>query len=308
MKYLKKLIYLAPYLFFACEYEINYSGQLENDKLVIATMLQEDSTISFPLMHSAQPGVFEGTTYEEYKKKSTKQYNKNPFVFDALINLYVNGDFKETAKKTSNSYNYRFDYIPKHNDMLSFEIQHKDYPTAYSQVNMNIITPQLDSFYCSIEERQGRKCEVIYIELNDDGNENYYMIEPYTFNFSRSYFSHPTIILESHSGVYYNNSIALSFGEEDIHFNYYGVFSNERFKGEIYKLKLCYETWSDENERGYRPVKISKIDRNTHNYLYSLGNYINSSSSMLNPVSIQNFITNGYGFIGCKKSIVKNLQ
>ena len=90
--------------------------------------------------------------------------------------------------------------------------------------------------------------------------------------------------------------------------NRFCVFTNEKFKGRKYTLKLAFKQdyyYNHDNSKEEHIFEVRKIDANAYNYLYSLGNYMDAWGMSMNPVTIQDAFTNAYGFISIKKSYKK---
>ena len=314
MKIIKYCILVSLVLFSSCEYEIDYTEDLPEDKLVIAGFLEEDKPVDIQIFHSARPGIYQGFLYNDMKKEtSVKQLDfTDSKVSDAIVTLYnENLKYKETALNYDVNH-YTFNSIPKAEDKILLSFSLGNYPVTECKVEFNLTKPHIDSCNVSLVSDKGKKRIILYLEINDDGGENYYMI-----NTDSIFFDYYTvdnysakILYESHSGVYFETNTNVSFDEEDKH-NEYKVFSNKKFAGKKYVLKLSFaveRNYYDERKEGRPFAEISKIDKNIYNYLYSLGNAINSQGLNTTPVTIRNSFENAYGFVGVKKSVKISIE
>ncbi|MGP1515064.1 MAG: hypothetical protein ACTTJH_03815 [Bacteroidales bacterium] len=309
---MKKILYIITFslLFFvACEYEIDYNTDLPKDKLVIAAILEEDSQVHFRVYHSAKPGIYTGNYYEDIANKSLqkqKQIN-NTMLKDAFVNIFDNKTNISYTASYEKTKGYTFDYTPKANDDITIRISHADYPPIESHLQFSLTEPQIDSFRCTLQKGENGYQIIVYMEIQDNGKENYYMINNNYYDDKNISFidnHNPDIMYESHAGVYYENKT--SYFESDDRNNEYHVFSNKKFAGEKYVLCVAYNLtlYSKPNNNSIKGFfEVASIDKNTYDYLYSLGNYINSNGININPVTIKNAWKDAYGFIGIKKSV-----
>ncbi|MBQ7985191.1 MAG: DUF4249 family protein [Bacteroidales bacterium] len=316
MKYLKYLILMSVAVFTSCEYEIDYKCDLPEDRFVVGVFAEEDSVLSFCVCHSAKPGIYDGTRYDEFKKTSIGY--KSSF-YDAVVKnasvsiLCHNNGNEDTAIYNSNQFRYTFAYVPSHGDNITLKIENGEYPLVESNLTFDMEAPQIDSFSCWFRTKDDADQLVVYIEINDQGGENYYMFNPFyltLYNDRITFDNYPEILYESHTGVYYEANTN-SLDDEDSRYNEYMVISNKKFAGQKYTVKLAYNcsySAKDNHKLIKGAYEISRIDRTSYNYLYSLGNYINSWGLNMNPVSIQNAWDNAYGFIGLKKTVRKPLN
>lgn len=312
MKNIVKIIILAitVSVFASCEYEIDYNDALNNDKMVVATFLEEDSTISFSVLHSAKPGTFDNN---KSLITNTEKFATESLVRNCVVGLFANNQNMENLNGT-NGQEYVFSYKPKHNDNIKITISNDKYPNIVSQNKINLTQPQIDSFNYYLERKDDQTNLIVYFEIKDDGNENYYQIAPnIRYSSSSSYFDgdaelkNASVVYESHQGVYQENNI--SFGKAT---NNYGVFANKKFRGQTYKLKLSFKL----NNSLFKSTKykvsgsfmINKIDGKSYTYLHTLSNYKNSSVLNTTPVIIVDGIENAYGFIGVKKTWKKTIS
>lgn len=313
---MKKIAYISILIlvvFTSCEYEIDYNEKLPEDKFVFSTFVEEDDSIKLAVMHSAKPGLYEDYyDFDDdiFKSQKRNKYNlsaKDMFVNDANVSLYVNNQLKET-KKQGKYENIVFDYIPQHNDEIYFKIEHSNYPTVEQKLILDISSPQIDSTRLSKQRIGGENYMVVYIEIDDDGGDNYYMFRPslpiYSYDATC-----PKVLYESHPDAYMENALNVSFGDEDEKYNHFGVFSNNKFRGQKYIIKLAYEyaSYKDRNTYPYA-FEVSKIDYNAYGYLSSLGKFLDMYGPTMNPIIIQNSFSNAYGFISKKKSRKINLK
>ncbi|MBR1627625.1 MAG: DUF4249 family protein [Bacteroidales bacterium] len=343
MKKLVLVSFLSFFICVSCEYEIDYNADLPEDRLVVAAILEENEPIAFRVYHSAKPGIYTGYYYDDiYKSAAAGTGNKSGYkrrkadavLKDASVTLFDNkNSVSDTAEINANS-EYTFSFIPKTNDDITIRISHNNYSPVESRLQFNLPLPQVDSFSCSMRTVDDNLQLVVYLEINDKGGENYYMINNlFTDKADNELLcstESPDILYESHAGVYYENNNT-AFDDDDRH-NEYHVFNNEKFAGGKYILKLAYNTnfyitqtaktdgkfdidainkfiHKAPNDSGIGGFfEIATIDKNTYNYLYSLGNYINSWGLGINPVAIKNAWENGYGFIGMKKSVKKTFN
>ncbi len=305
----------------SCEFEIDYKDELPKDKLVVTSFIQADSTISFSLYKSAIPGTYSDDYSSGWKGKENII---DAIVSDAKADLYINGLKKETLTQANNNSIYSFSTIPKENDKVEIRLNYKDYDQAIGKADLALSKPTLDSSNFSIEtvtDEYGNTTNelIVYLEINDNGlGDNYYKIEPNFFMNTTNKYSYPIslssaeLLWENIQGVYEENSSSIT----DESSNRYGIFSNKKFKGRTYKVKLSFNTGgggyiktrkSTENVVG--SFTVSSIEKQAYNYLYTLNKYLDNSSMNLEPVIIVDGIENAYGFIGAKNSLViKNID
>lgn len=310
---------VATIFFNSCEFDIDYNANLPQDKFVVSSFIEADSTISFYVFHSAKPGVFEGDNEENNFKSNIN----NALIKDASCTLIVNGEEKQTLNSVNPLDNkYTFSYIPKKDDKILIKINKDGYLQASGESLLSLNEPNVDSVSCYLEKQHSDGEEelrfVLYFEIKDDGKaDNYYKITPQIKLYDNGSYvndvkiSDASVVYESHQGVYQENNI--SFNDAT---NNFGVFSNKKFKGQTYKLKLSFYAMSYGKgnmmktiDRAKGNLFISKIDKQSFDYLSTLSNYKNNSGMNTNPVIISSSIVNGYGFIGAKKTIIiKNLN
>ena len=316
-KYLILLISIST-LLTSCEYDIDYKGELPEDKLVLTTFVEADSVLSFIVHSSAKPGSYE--SYDGFKNGNKYIDFENKIINDANIDLYVNGALRETLTKTDNNSRYTFATIPKHNDKIELKIKHKNFDEATGRANLSLTKPQLDSlgvFVQKGEDEYGNKLYriVVYIEIRDNGGDNYYQITPNfisgyssdTNNVSEiNYIGGAEVLYENIQGVFIENPSSIQEGD-----NRFGVISNKKFKGGVYKLKLSFRlTYFDfNNDSSPKFLKgrfdVSSIEKQAYDYLFTLNRY-NPGSFMSEPVIIIDAIENGYGFVGGKNTLRGN--
>lgn len=306
----------------SCEFEIDYNDELPKDKLVVTSFIQADSTISFSLYKSAIPGTYSDDYYSGWKgKKSIIE----AIVYDAKADLYINGVKKETLSQANNNSIYSFSTIPKENDKVEIRLNYKDYDQATGKADLALSKPTVDSSNFSIEavtDEYGNTTNelIVYLEINDNGlGDNYYKIEPSFFKSVTNKYSYPIplssadLLWENIQGVYEENSSSMTNESS----NRYGVFSNKKFKGRTYKVKLSFDilggVYYDKKRKYTEKVvgsfTVSSIEKQAYNYLYTLNKYLDNSSMNLEPVIIVDGIENAYGFIGAKNSLViKNID
>ncbi|MDD2529954.1 MAG: hypothetical protein PHN41_01865 [Bacteroidales bacterium] len=312
IKYLVLLISIST-LLASCEYDIDYKGELPDDKLVLTSFVEADSVISFIVHSSAKPGSYE--SYDGFKNKYIDFTSK--IIYDANIDLYVNGALRETLTKTDDNWRYTFATIPQHNDKLEFKIKHKNFDEATGRANLSLVKPQLDSsivFIQTGEDEYGNKYYrfVVYVEIRDNGGDNYYQITPnfvsgYSSDtnnyFDESSISLAEVLYENIQGVFIENPSSMQDGD-----NKFGVISNKKFKGGVYKLKLSFRMsyFDSNNDTSPKFLKgrldVSSIEKQAYDYLFTLNRY-NPGSFMSEPVIILDAIENGYGFVGGKNTL-----
>ncbi|MCQ2326538.1 MAG: DUF4249 domain-containing protein [Bacteroidales bacterium] len=308
---MKKIIILSVFfsLFLAsCEYEIDYNGQLADDKFVVAAFLEEDSTVNFTISHSAKPGMY-------------LEYEQSPRIENADVNMYVNDQWKEKLSYNSLFRMYSSTYRPQHNDKISFTIENERYGKAEGSTRMNLTNPMVDSISAHITVVDEEDRLVLYIEIQDDGGENYYMLLPdLKYCDDMVDVSYVEVLQESVDGVFFEKSAVTSvIGKKG--YNEYGVFNNNKFRNQKFVLKLSYylNRWYDdfiEDDKKHiksddvtlkGSVVLAKIDKNAYEYLYTLSNVVHSIPVNTSPMYINNSVSNAYGFVGNKKTIKFNI-
>ena len=125
-------------LFNSCKYDIDYIGELPNDKLVVASFIQADSVISISISKSAKPGIYNNSWFGE-NDPNTQQLTSQ--VNDAKVDLYINGSLKQTLNGGTNQNKYTFSVIPRTNDSVEVRISYKDYAEAIGTANLNLLKP-----------------------------------------------------------------------------------------------------------------------------------------------------------------------
>lgn len=314
------IVILAMFTLNSCEYEIDYNGDLPKDKLVVASFIEADSVISFSLFKSAKPGTY---NYDNFGFKNIKNNQKditNAYVNDAKAELYINGVLQQTLYHATSNNTYTFSTIPKANQNVEIKLSYKDYVQAIGKADLNLQTPTIDSSYVILQRGSDQYGNlyyrlVVYIEIRDNGNdENFYQIDPNIY-FDNNYevrkmsLSSSELLWENIQGVYQENASTFESYQ-----NRYGVISNKKFKGGVYKVKLALDIYDKTysivkaNGRVYGNINVASIEKQAYNYLFTLNRYYNSSF-MNEPVIILDGIENAYGFIGGKKSKnVKNVN
>ncbi|MFA6824507.1 MAG: DUF4249 family protein [Bacteroidales bacterium] len=311
---------IVMFALYGCEYEIDYKGELPKDKLVVASFIEADSVISFSLYKSAKPGTYNSGSIGFEKASNSQKDISSAYVTDAKAELYIDGILKQTLLQASNNNKYTFTAIPRDNQKVEIKLNYKDYAQAIGKANLNLPMPDIDSSNVILQsgtDEYGNTYYrlVVYLEIKDNGNnENYYQIEP-NINYDDNYgvrkitLSSSELLWENIQGVFQENT---STFESNI--NRFGVISNKKLKGEVYKVKFALEiydnTYSVEKANGriYGDIRVSSIEKQAYNYLFTLNRYYNSSY-MNEPVIILDGIENAYGFIGGKKTKkVKNVN
>ena len=305
---------LVLFLFNSCEYEIDYKGDLPKNKLVIGAFIQADSIISISLFKSAKPGTYYNESMFMEDQITDNEIDTSSYVSDARAELYINGTLRETLTSGINQNKYNFSIIPRTNDNVDIKMSYKDYDQAIGSAKLNLIKPSIDSANILVQESIDTIYEktyriVLYLEISDNGNENYYQIDPELYySYSQSEYklslNNAELLWESIPGVYQENSTSFQSSA-----NRFGVISNKKFKGGTYKIKLGIKleprfiTYPSKAIRKvYGSLNISSIDKKSYDYLFTLNRYYNSSF-MNEPVIILDGVENAYGFIGAKNSI-----
>ncbi len=312
---------ISLFLFNSCEYEIDYKGDLPEDKLVIASFIQADSVISFSLSKSAKPGTYINSLW--YDGPNPLYSDTSSFVYNAKAELFIDGTLRETLNAATTRNQYKFYSIPRANENVEIKLSYKDYKQAIGNATLNLLKPVIGSdsiifqkaVIDSVQEIYLYRV-VVYLEIIDNGGDNYYQIDPDLYyedyyEARKLSLNEAELLWESIAGVYQEASSSFQTPS-----NRYGVFSNKQFKGKTYKLKLAipinnsYHTeYPKETSRLYGSLSLSAIDKKSYDYLFTLNRYHNNSSFMSEPVIIVDGIENAYGFIGAKNSLrVRNIN
>ncbi len=314
IKYILTLIVFSLVLN-SCEYDIDYKGELPGDKLVVASFIQADSIISISITKSAKPGTYNYDMWSGEYDPNTQQLSSN--VNDAKAELFINGNLQETLNGGTEQNKYTFTVIPRNNDSVEVRISYKDFKPAVGSANLNLLKPVsgLDSILVqkaidTIDDRVLYQV-VLYLEIIDNGRDNYYQIEPdiyYEDNYGKRKLSlnEAELLSENILGVYKEASTSFQSSS-----NHFGVISNKLFKGKTYKVRLAipidsrglYET-PQATRKVYGNLNLSAIDKKSYNYLFTLNRYYNNYSFMSEPVIIVDGIENAYGFIGAKNTMI----
>lgn len=328
MKFKKYILIsvLALFLFNSCEYEIDYKGDLPKDKLVIGSFIEADSIISISLFRSAKPGTyFQEPLFGEDGPRGNRQGDQDQgfvekdstsYIRNARAELYINSSLRETLNSATYSNQYKFQTLPKANDNVEIKISYQDYAEAIGTANLNLLKPKIDSSAILVQESIDTQEKiyrvVLYLEISDNGMENYYQIEPnlyYKFMESKYKLSlnDAELISENIPGVYQENTTNMQSSS-----NRFGVFSNKKFRGGTYKLELGIALESrliiipnKNTKQLIGNLTLSIIDKKSYDYLFTLNRYYNSSF-MNEPVIILDGVENAYGFIGAKSTIKAN--
>ncbi|MDO5760343.1 MAG: DUF4249 family protein [Bacteroidota bacterium] len=294
--YIILLSLLVLLSFSSCEYEIDYKGNLPEDKFVFFTFIEENDSIRMTIMHSAKPGVYVDFTDDDIDENFDRY---SVFAQNTEVTLWVNGTLKE--KKTQEKYpEIVFDYLPQHNDEITLRVENNKYPTIEHSLRLDFLPTKVDSFYAYNQRLDGEDYIVVYLTMEDDGEENYYMFVP-NMPVNRNA---QKVLYESAPNTYMANSLGVDFFEgEDMKYNHFGLFSNKNFKGKKYTLKLAYlyDSWA-ETTMDYN-FEIRKIDKNAYNYLQTLSNILDYDAPVMNPITLQDAFKDAYGFISKKKTI-----
>lgn len=322
MKLLKNilLIILSVLFLYSCKYEIDYSQELPEEKLMLSSFIEADSLISFNLFKSAVPGTYNNG--EEIKKN--QKAIEHSFVRDANVDLIINGSTIETLNGASFSNQYKFNAIPKSNDKVEIKINHKDFKQAIGRADLSLDKPIVDSSHFSVQSvvddyGYKRYRAIVYLEIRDDGKkDNYYKIEHELFY--RDELSPDTIatplsiscelLWENIAGVYQETSSMYSESK-----NRYGVINNKLFKGGVYKVKLSISLndifiseSSDVKKTISGSIKLAMVEKQAYDYLFTLNRYFNNNF-MSEPVIILDAIENGYGFVSGRNTLkVRNIN
>ena len=232
------------------------------------------------------------------------------------MDLYINGSLKQTLNGGTNQNKYTFSVIPRTNDSVEVRISYKDYAEAIGTANLNLLKPVsgLDSILVQKATDTINNIilyqVVLYLEIIDNGRDNYYQIEPdiyYEDSYGRRKISltEAELLSENIIGVFKEASTNFQSSS-----NRFGVISNKQFKGETYKVRLAIPI--DSRDLGYPPqgarkiygnLNLSAIDKKSYDYLFTLNRYHNNYSFMSEPVIIVDGIENAYGFIGAKTTM-----
>ncbi|MFA6705377.1 MAG: hypothetical protein WCS10_04225 [Bacteroidales bacterium] len=306
------IVFVSILGFYGCEYEIDYKGDLPKDKLVVASFIEKDSIISFSLFKSAKPGTYNNEDIFD-SEESADSYADfiSSYVTNAKAELYIDGVLAQTLLQATSNNTYTFNTIPRQNQEIEIKLSYKDFNQAIGRANLNLIQPIIDSSSITIQEgisSFGLKIyrAVIYLEIRDNGLDNYYQIDPNLIyenlnDTTKISLSNAELLWENIQGVYQENLSAYETGV-----NRFGVLSNKKFKGSVYKIKLAIRLNVDEDspfrkltQRLYGNLNVASIEKHAFDYLFTLNRNYNSSY-MNEPVIILDGIENAYGFIGGK--------
>jgi len=302
------IIFLISISITSCEFEIDFNDKLPKDKLVVTSFIEADSTIVLKISKSARPGTY------NYDYDIT-----NSYVLNARAELFINDVLIETTNTPYDNNLYKFNYIPTQNDRIEIRISYMDFDTVIGYANPNITPPIVNSqnIFIRKDSTEFGIYPNIYLEVEIQGGENdeYYRMDgDFVLKYKENniWFEEEVKIeglsleWENTPGVYYSkeaSSTNPSDGE-----NNYRVFSNKLFKNKTYKARFKVNSQSIylneyiESESFKGELKISKIEKQIFDYLYTLNKVSSGFSFSAEPVIIINGVENGFGFIGGKKT------
>ena len=278
MKTIKKqyalFLTLSLSLFFACKNEIDYKGSAPAPRLVMNALLSADTADN-----------------KLYLNLSGNQ--GTPEVKDAIVNLYVNDELKETlnyiprdanADYTNRTGHYSIKTPFAESDKIRIEATSSD---GDMRVHAEVVVPrrvfiqQVDSVFipspnASADYRMGDM--QLKIALNDfPGEKNHYRLEV-----RKSYITHGLLYWEERDTTLYNSSysikgysdIALTDGkpisDTDMSnglyptiYNQYGIFNDSYFKDGSYTLNVRVAI--SDSEYSYPSVDEVKYKRSELN-------------------------------------------
>jgi hypothetical protein len=319
---MKKLIYLISLWFIlfisfsSCEKTIEFKGETSDPKLVVYSVITEDSIISIYLTASRPVTVFE---------------DKVQRIDNAEVNLYIDGAFAEKLNYkpslTSHELYELSQYIsesvtPEPGKIYSIEVSVPGYSTVSAQCQLPEIIPILNldtvTVFISEYDYSYSSLETKLRFRDPPGVENYYRLVTrsklgiYQGDKSIPYSNeNPVRILHSYEYQAASTNDPLLVNREDENligdgiWNEYYIFSDELISGKEYDLSFAFQNYSYDNYGGLDPayyefrinnIQLQSISRELYLYLKSTTAHRAVMDDLFSePVLVYSNVENGIG-------------
>lgn len=315
-------------LLFACENEIQFSGEITKPMLVVNGFITPDSIIK---VHVSKSEFFlsNKTTFEN--------------INNATVNVWVNGTKTEKLTSIGQGY-YQASFKPQTGDTIKITAENADFSEVYTYTEIIYPNPIIGTdttnhvftespmvqYYSSnhgpmIQDTIGvSKIESfdLKIKFKDPANvANYYKLNLKMLN----YYDNDSTAFEN---VWFNSD-DMVFGSnnnngifEAGYYSYDHEFSDELFNGKEYNLKLTFNThiivYKDKNANPWQKEQKTPIKRELYIEFQSISEsyfrYIRTRSASAStieffsePVQIYSNVTGGIGILGSYSNSVYKL-
>lgn len=248
-------------------------------------------------------------SYDEFYKDSA-------VVKDAAVQLTVNESEKYVMEYDPVSYSYKSTYTPVEGDHLKLSVEHKDYPVAYSDVEV----PEKEKVeVVSCEKIYSKKSAVHFSGIFSDyrgkdsvaritlrildpvEQKNFYRLK--VRGYAQSINSYGRIKY-MHNDVYTSADIifkddALTKGYRGWPAYFSNIFTDQLFNGKNYEFTVESRLRNGEPGSNYVVVELQSITKELYYYLKSTMLYrITEQDTYTEPIIIHSNIEDGWGILG----------
>ena len=287
---LKKFTFLLFYIISltGCVKVINDDLQSEETKLVINSVISPDSV--FTVNVSKTSNIFDD-----------ESLNNLPFINDAEVKVYEDGDFLFNLDFDEHGYYFR-DYYPETGKKYTVEVLQKDYKT----ISSTTVIPEAVKVksFDTITEEWSDEYQAYYLSTSfkyDDPEdvENFYMLRGEAFS-------------EDSDGNIYN--LKLDFAVPEVDESLYDIswgnllWSDRLIDGMNITVKFYFFFWSyvddgtGDKELGQIKFRFyfTSVSKDYYLYLKSVNLYYETvdTDPFMEPVIIYSNVENGYGVFG----------
>jgi Domain of unknown function (DUF4249) len=296
MKIIYQFISLAvmAIIFNACVKKVTIDLPYEGDKIVVKSIIKQDSNIYALISKSTRPNANSFNNQNEITNASITVLENNVPVTSLTL-------LPQGQTFYSNNRWYISNYKAKAGKTYTLKITVPNLPNAEGTETM-ISKPKykIESYYKIVNSTLDTT-NVVKLNLTDLPTEDYYQIKMYTADTNFAAIG-PRYIIDYNSYVYFSvNSLdenASIFDQIDGGLRYSNFyFSDKKFNGKIINPKFEFNNYSYGTNR--IAVILESISKNYYRFLVSAENHLNNSGNPFSePTQVYTNITNGYGIIG----------
>lgn len=321
------IIVLALY---SCTEEIIFEGEITDPRLVVHSYITPGESVE---VNITQSNFFTTDTIfldENFRRKPT-EFKR---IYNAVVRMYINGEFKEIIKLDENSGMYKSVYRPQIIDKVKLVVNASSLNEAIAESDfvqpveiLSVDTTRIynQDYYEYLNDNDLKFHQNIArsnfaVRFKDDGNiKNYYrliverldirdFIETYT-TVSYDAFEFTDIV----SGNQKNqNPLETALDEisglSKKNANMYNIFTDELFNGKVYTLNFVAPhgnttfgpkyPYNRRKDRSILKIKIQSITKDYYNYLASRNASEVVNNFFSEPVQIKSNIRGGIGVLG----------
>jgi Domain of unknown function (DUF4249) len=296
MKIIYQIISLAVVItaLNACVKKVTIELPYEGDKIVVKSIIKQDSNIYAVLSKSTRPNVNSYNNLNEITNASiTVLENTIPVTTLTLIPQSQSGYY--------NSRWYGSSYKAKAGKTYTLKITVPNLPNAEGSETM-VSKPKykIESYYKVVNSTLDTT-SVVKLNLTDLPTEDYYQIKMYSADTNFMPLG-PRYLIDYNSSLYFSvtslDENASIFDQIDGGLRYTNFyFSDKKFNGKTINPKFEF------NEYNYGKTRVAvileSISKSYYKFLVSAENHLNNSDNPFSePTQVFTNITNGYGIVG----------